>query len=43
MSLPRLEYLRHILEEVDYLVEHSRDLTREEFLRDETLRRAIQP
>ena len=41
MSLPGLEYLRHILEEVDYLVEHSRGLTREEFLKDETLRRAF--
>ena len=41
MSLPGLEYLRHILEEADYLGEHSRGLTREEFLRDETLRRAF--
>jgi uncharacterized protein with HEPN domain len=36
-----LEYVRHILVEVDYLVEHSRDLTKSQFLVDETLRRAF--
>ena len=41
MSLSGLEYLWHILEEADYLVEHSRGLSREEFLKDETLRRAF--
>jgi len=41
MTLPGLEYLRHILEEADYLVEHSRGVTHEEFLKDETLRRAF--
>ena len=41
MSLPAAEYLRHILDEAQYLLEHSRDLSREEFLKDETLRRAF--
>ena len=41
MSLAGAEYLRHILEEVDYLVEHSRGVTHDEFLKDETLRRAF--
>ena len=41
MSFPGSEYLRHILDEVDYLADHSRGLTRAEFLADETLRRAF--
>lgn len=41
MSLPGAEYLRHILEEVDYLIEHSRGVTHDQFLQDETLRRAF--
>ena len=41
MSLPGAEYLRHILEEVDYLVEHSRGVSLDQFLKDETLRRAF--
>jgi len=41
MFLSGAEYLRHILEEVEYLVEHSRGVASEEFLRDETLRRAF--
>lgn len=41
MSLPGAEYLRHILEEVDYLVEHSRGVSSDQFLKDETLRRAF--
>jgi uncharacterized protein with HEPN domain len=39
-SLP-IEYLQHILAEADYVVEHSADLSREEFLTDETLKRAF--
>lgn len=41
MSSSGAEYLRHILDEVDYLVEHSRGVGREDFLKDETLRRAF--
>jgi uncharacterized protein with HEPN domain len=31
--------LRHILDEAEYLLDRSQGLSREEFLRDETLRR----
>ncbi|MCH7665852.1 MAG: DUF86 domain-containing protein [Acidobacteria bacterium] len=41
MSLSGAEYLRHILDEVDYLTEHSRGVTHDQFLQDETLRRAF--
>jgi uncharacterized protein with HEPN domain len=42
MSLsPPIEYLQHILAEADYIVEHSTDLARDEFLADETLKRAF--
>ena len=35
------EILQHILAEADYLLEASRDLRKEEFLADQTLRRAF--
>ena len=41
MSFAPREYLRHILAEADYLVTHSRQLTRETFQADETFRRAF--
>ena len=41
MSSPAADYLRHILEEVDYLVGRSEGLTHEGFLEDQTLRRAF--
>lgn len=41
MSFSPLEYLRHILIETDYLIHHSRGLAKEQFLQDETLRRAF--
>jgi uncharacterized protein with HEPN domain len=41
MSFEPLEYLRHILAEVDYLVEASAGLGKEEFLGSKTLRRAF--
>lgn len=41
MSCAPLEYLRHILLETEYLLEHSRSLEKEAYLRDETLRRAF--
>lgn len=41
MSFEPRDYLRHILVEADYLVEHSRNLALEHFEADETLRRAF--
>ena len=41
MSSSGTEYLRHILEEVDYLVEQSEGVGRREFVKDATLRRAF--
>jgi len=41
MSFEPREYLRHILAEADYLLDSSRNLSRERFLRDETLKRAF--
>lgn len=41
MSFEPREYLRHILVEVDYLLETQRDLTLDMFTSDETLRRAF--
>lgn len=35
------EYLQHILDETDYLTKQSRDVSRETFLQDETLKRAF--
>lgn len=41
MSLSSLEYLRHIVDEADYLIEHTHDLSQAEFRKDETLKRAF--
>lgn len=41
MSFEPREYLRHILAEADYLLNSSRNLSRERFLADETLKRAF--
>lgn len=41
MSFVPLEYLRHILEEADYLIQHSRGLSKADFLGNQTLRRAF--
>lgn len=41
MSFEPRDYLRHILVEADYLLAQSRDLNRDRFLADETLRRAF--
>ena len=41
MSHSGLEYLRHILSEADYLINRSKELSRDEFMRDETVRRAF--
>ncbi len=40
MSFEPLEYLRHMLVEIGYLLESSSGVDRDRFLRDETLRRA---
>jgi len=41
MSRLPFEYLRHILDEMAYLAEHSQGLSKEEFLQDATLTRAF--
>ena len=41
MSPSETEYLRHILDEIDYLTEHSNNLSFEKFVHDETLKRAF--
>jgi uncharacterized protein with HEPN domain len=41
MSLSGHEYLRHILDEAEYLLRRARGLSRDAFLADETLRRAF--
>lgn len=41
MSIFPLEYLRHILDEADYIIAESAGLIKEAFLKDETLKRAF--
>jgi uncharacterized protein with HEPN domain len=41
MPLSPLEYLRHILDETEYLMEESHGLEKEQFLQDSTLKRAF--
>jgi uncharacterized protein with HEPN domain len=41
MSPSSLEYLRHVLDEATYLIDQTETLTKEEFMRDETLKRAF--
>ena len=41
MSRCPLEYLRHILDEIDYIQGVVSDTTQEDFLRDETLKRSL--
>lgn len=41
MSRSVLAYLQHILDEGEYLMNRARGLTKPEFLRDETLKRAF--
>lgn len=41
MSSPGLEYLRHILDEADYILKESSNLKRDEFFRNQTLQRAF--
>lgn len=41
MSFSPLEYLRHMLTEAEFLVSQTRRLSKEDFLRDEVLQRAL--
>ena len=41
MSRSQLDYLQHILDEIAYLVKQSKGLSKEEFIQDETLKRAF--
>ncbi len=41
MSLSPFEYLRHILDETEYLVSQTHGLSQDEFMKDETLKRAF--
>lgn len=41
MSFEPLEYLRHIVAEADYLTERTASMSKDDFLKDETLRRAF--
>ena len=41
MSPLPLDYLRHVLDEADYLASMVENLTREQFLQDETAKRAF--
>ena len=41
MPLSPLEYLRHILDETEYLMDESHSLKKEQFLQDPTLKRAF--
>jgi len=41
MSFPALEYLQHILDETRYLINQTKGLSQDEFIQNETLRRAF--
>ncbi len=41
MSLSAVEYLRHILDETEYLMDRTQGLTLDQFMRDATLKRAF--
>jgi uncharacterized protein with HEPN domain len=41
MSRLALEYLRHILDETQYLIDRVKGLSKDEFMRDATLKRAF--
>jgi uncharacterized protein with HEPN domain len=41
MPLSPLEYLRHILDETEYLIDEKHGLNKEQFLQDATLKRAF--
>ena len=41
MPLSPLEYLRHIIDETEYLIKEKQGLSKEQFLQDGTLKRAF--
>ena len=41
MPLSPLEYLRHVLDEAEYLIERKRGLSKNQFLEDPTQKRAF--
>ncbi len=41
MQVSPLEYLRHILDETEYLILQKQGLSKEQFLEDATLKRAF--
>lgn len=41
MSLLSLEYLQHILDETKYLTDRAKGLSKDEFVQDDTLKRAF--
>lgn len=41
MSKSALEYLKHIRDELNYLLSASKEISKGEFLRDETLKRSF--
>jgi hypothetical protein len=41
MPLSPLEYLRHMLDETEYLINKKHGLSKEQFLQDATLKRAF--
>lgn len=41
MSLSPLEYIRHILDEIDFIIDHISATTYDAFVRDATLKRAF--
>ena len=41
MSISPLEFLRHILDETNYLIKHSEGMSKEDFSYNDTLKRAF--
>ena len=41
MSPDPLDYLRHIIDEADYLIDKSNGLSKEAFMKDNTIKRAF--
>ncbi len=41
MSKDTIEYIRHIHDECSYIISVSQNLSKDEFLNDETLKRAV--
>jgi len=41
MSPYPLDYLRHILDEAQYLIRNTKNISKKQFLKDETLKRSF--